>query len=155
MFNLIAQADTEASINLAALAQRDGSNMKTIAVMTMMFLPGTFFAALFAVPSLKWDAGVVISDRFWIYWAFALPSTALIILLWWTITNWKTISKRIIPNADPTFRSFVKGLIRQRRRLRLPTHEFRRRPVFRKTKSFSTTRNQRNVSFVVSVAFRC
>ena len=137
--------------------------MKTIAVMTMMFLPGTFFAALFAVPSLKWDAGVVISDRFWIYWAFAVPSTALIILLWWTITNWKAIWKKTTPEADhndgiirPAFRSLVKGLIRRRRRLRLrlPTHESRNRPVFRTTQSFSTTRSQRNVSFVVSVAIK-
>lgn len=30
--------------------------MKTVAIMTMGFLPDTFFAALFAVPSLQWNA---------------------------------------------------------------------------------------------------
>ena len=61
--------------------------MKTIAIMTMVFLPATFFAALFAVPLLKWDEPNVIQGRFWIYWAFTLPSTALIFGIWLGITE--------------------------------------------------------------------
>jgi hypothetical protein len=40
--------------------------MKTVAIMTMIFLPATFYAALFAVPSLQWDQPTIIGDRFWI-----------------------------------------------------------------------------------------
>ncbi|XXG94418.1 hypothetical protein Hte_000674 [Hypoxylon texense] len=88
--------DTEASIELAKLsvaltkaAKADSSSMKIIAVMTMIFLPGTFFAALFAVPSLKWDNQDVVGDKFWIYWAFTIPFTLLIIFLWLAITQRK------------------------------------------------------------------
>ena len=55
--------------------------------MTMVFLPGTFFAALFAIPSLKWDQPKVIQKKFWVYWAFTLPSTAIVLLAWIFITN--------------------------------------------------------------------
>lgn len=56
--------------------------MKTIAVMTMVFLPGTFFAALFAVPSLDWDGPKVITSRFWVYWAFTIPFTLVAFITW-------------------------------------------------------------------------
>ncbi len=59
--------------------------MKTIAVMTMTFLPGTFFAALFAIPSLQWDQAEVIQNKFWVYWAFTLPATVLVFVTWLTI----------------------------------------------------------------------
>ncbi|KAI1277891.1 hypothetical protein F5Y07DRAFT_76998 [Xylaria sp. FL0933] len=81
--------------DLVQAAKRDASSMKTIAVMTMAFLPGTFFAALFAMPLLRWDAGTdgdiddsnggqqsVISERFWVYWVFTLPVTAFVFLIW-------------------------------------------------------------------------
>lgn len=62
--------------------------MKTIAVMTMVFLPATFYAALFAVPSLQWDQGsAIIQDNFWVYWAFTLPTTVAVFLVWLGITG--------------------------------------------------------------------
>ena len=50
------QDEALASIKLARAATNDSSSMKAIAIMTMAFLPGTFFAALFSVLSLRWDA---------------------------------------------------------------------------------------------------
>jgi hypothetical protein len=61
--------------------------MRTIAVMTMLFLPATFFAALFAMPMLNWQDTSVIQPRFWIYWAFCLPCTALVLISWYFITK--------------------------------------------------------------------
>ncbi|KAI1770950.1 glycoside hydrolase family 31 protein [Hypoxylon cercidicola] len=75
----------DASRQIAEAAQRDSSSMKTVAIMTMAFLPATFFAALFSVPSLDWrpDPGQnVVQPNFWIYWAFTLPATALVFGLW-------------------------------------------------------------------------
>jgi hypothetical protein len=65
--------------------------MKTVTIMTMAFLPATFFAALFAVPSLQWDKPGVVQDKFWTYWAFTLPYTALLFIAWFLITNWESI----------------------------------------------------------------
>ncbi|KAF2967110.1 hypothetical protein GQX73_g6485 [Xylaria multiplex] len=76
------------SLNVAESAKLDSSAMKIIAVMTMLFLPGTFFATLFAVPSLKWDEDPVITDRFWVYVVFTIPSTLFILILY---KGWKNI----------------------------------------------------------------
>ncbi|KAI0545428.1 hypothetical protein F4679DRAFT_588541 [Xylaria curta] len=54
----------EMSWDLAEAAKRDAASMKTIAVMTMAFLLGTFFAALFSVPSLRWDQEIVVTKHF-------------------------------------------------------------------------------------------
>jgi Mg2+ and Co2+ transporter CorA len=69
--------------------------MKTIAVMTMLFLPGTFFAALFALPLLQWTEPRIIQKNFWIYWAFTIPTTALVFVVWNILTGWTKSSRSI------------------------------------------------------------
>lgn len=78
--------------------------MKTIAVLTILFLPGTYISAssscylifssyslantkqtLFAMPLLNWEAKAgdsVMSSRFWIYWALTLPLTLTVVSIW-------------------------------------------------------------------------
>ncbi|ORX98194.1 hypothetical protein BCR34DRAFT_548229 [Clohesyomyces aquaticus] len=85
---LLSHEDAIQGKRLAVATKEDSSAMKTIAVMTMLFLPGTFFAALFAMPLLKWDGSQVIQNRFWVYWAFTLPATALVFLVWKVLTSW-------------------------------------------------------------------
>lgn len=80
-----------ASIKLARATSLDSSSMKSVAIMTMAFLPATFFAALFALPSLNWNANPVVQDTFWVYWAFTLPCTALVFLLWAFLTQRKEL----------------------------------------------------------------
>jgi len=82
IFNLMTRYDASSSIAIAKSAKKDSTSMKAIAIMTMVFLPGTFFAALFAVPSLQWDASPVIQSNHWVYWAFAVPSTLLVMAVW-------------------------------------------------------------------------
>jgi hypothetical protein len=84
---MIAQKDTLTSIKLAMTATRDSSSMKVVAIMTMAFLPGTFFAAVYAIPSLEWDTENVIRSNFWVYIAFTLPSTLLVFIFWASLTQ--------------------------------------------------------------------
>jgi hypothetical protein len=65
--------------------------MKTVAIMTMLFLPATFYAALFSIPSLDWEKPGVIQTKFWVYWAFTIPTTALVFLVWAVMNNWNPI----------------------------------------------------------------
>ena len=79
----------EDSRTLASASKDDSTAMKTIAAVTIVFLPGTFIAALFAMPLFQWDAvgdNKVVSNRFWIYWAVTVPLTFLTLLFWvlWT-----------------------------------------------------------------------
>ncbi|KAI0534771.1 hypothetical protein GGR58DRAFT_43015 [Xylaria digitata] len=75
------------SHDVAELAKRDSSAMKSITVITMAFLPGTFFATLFALPTLDWNGNTIVTGKFWVYWAFTLPTTALVFLLWLSLTH--------------------------------------------------------------------
>jgi flagellar biosynthesis/type III secretory pathway M-ring protein FliF/YscJ len=102
LFNLIAQRDSNANIELAkdsrtiALASRqDSAAMKTIAIMTMAFLPATFFATLFATPLLQWNTPHVIQKSFWVFWAFTVPVTILIFIIWIAITRRHELRKRV------------------------------------------------------------
>jgi Mg2+ and Co2+ transporter CorA len=87
--------DANASIGLAAASRNDSASMKTIAIMTMAFLPATFFAALFSMPSLRWDQPAVVQDRFWVYWAFTVPTTIAVFLVWLLITKRKWIFRGV------------------------------------------------------------
>lgn len=87
-----------ANTRIASAARDDSSAMKTIALMTMIFLPGTFYAALFALPSLNFDKDSrpgVIQDGFGLYWAFTAPSTLLVMLASWVMhRGWAVLGTR-------------------------------------------------------------
>ncbi|KAK3947619.1 hypothetical protein QBC32DRAFT_223763 [Pseudoneurospora amorphoporcata] len=86
----LSQRDSETNIkaavasrDLAKVASEDSSAMKSIAILTMFFLPGTFFSALFALPSLGWDQ----YRHFTLYWAFTVPATLLTFAIWAALTQ--------------------------------------------------------------------
>jgi Mg2+ and Co2+ transporter CorA len=87
LFALLTHQDAAAAIDLGIANKRDTSSMKTIAIVTMTFLPATFLAALFAMPSLDWKGEKVISPRFWVYWAYTIPMTMLVFGVWLCITE--------------------------------------------------------------------
>jgi hypothetical protein len=68
--------------------------MKTLAFLTTLFLPGTFIATMFSTGMFSWqgssdDSGSkkVVSNLFWVYWAFTVPLTVIVAVgwrLWWS-----------------------------------------------------------------------
>lgn len=95
MFALLTHEDAAAGVTLAAKAKRDASSMKTVAIMTMAFLPATFFAAVFSMPSLEWDKPGVVTWSFAVYWALTVPVTALVFGIWLLIAHKKRIRARV------------------------------------------------------------
>lgn len=131
LFNIIAQKDSKVSIEIAAASRalamenkkdqrisiaiakasreiaveskRDSSSMKTIAAVTMLFLPGTFIASLFATPMFQWSAtaGLQVESHIWIYWAVSIPLTLLTIGMWWVWLKFTTARERAqLQDAD-------------------------------------------------------
>ena len=94
LFNIVSQQDTQVSISigedsrrLASASKEDSLAMKTLAAVTMVFLPGTFVATLFSMPLFDWDkpaaaSSGMVSNKFWIYWVVTIPLTSLTIILW-------------------------------------------------------------------------
>ena len=83
----------EATRQIAEDSKRDSTSMKAIAAVTMFFLPGTFAASLFAMPTFRWSASSgndVVNPRIWVYWAMTIPLTLITFgcfLLWDHLMN--------------------------------------------------------------------
>ncbi|KAK0668340.1 hypothetical protein QBC41DRAFT_322163 [Cercophora samala] len=85
------------------LTMQDNSVLKSIALLTMVFLPATFFSSLFSTTFFSYgdDGEWQVSGKMWIYWVTTLPATILIVILWrvWLgnsdaiITGWKQAKK--------------------------------------------------------------
>ncbi|KAL8788932.1 MAG: hypothetical protein Q9213_001455 [Squamulea squamosa] len=91
--NFIAQNDSrtniaiaDASRRIAFETRRDSDAMKTIAALTMVFLPGTFVATLFGMVFFTVDSSSStkfhVNSLWWIYVAVTLPLTLLTIGVW-------------------------------------------------------------------------
>ncbi|EPS41010.1 hypothetical protein H072_5130 [Dactylellina haptotyla CBS 200.50] len=83
----------------ATAARKDSSFMRTIAIITLVFLPGTFVAAVFSMSMFNWesDGSIVVSRHIWMYFAIAVPLTLTVMFLWiiWTIRSERDYKKRI------------------------------------------------------------
>jgi len=81
--------------------------MKSIALLTMVVLPGTFISTLFAIFLFNWDAESwrdVPKPRFWFYWALTVPLTIFSVVAW---LAWQKIYERTGRNLDQAAREAV------------------------------------------------
>ncbi|KAH7348240.1 hypothetical protein BKA66DRAFT_576155 [Pyrenochaeta sp. MPI-SDFR-AT-0127] len=78
VYALIAQQDN-------ALNHRYGADMRIIAAVTLLFLPGTFVATLFSASF--WDfgpgnQGPKVSQYIWVYWVITIVLTLAVLCIW-------------------------------------------------------------------------
>ncbi|KGO76450.1 hypothetical protein PITC_088640 [Penicillium italicum] len=90
-FNTVAQHDASVTLEIGRATQLDSATMKTIAFVTLTFLPPTFICAIFSMSFFNFggDSGWTMSSKFWIYWVFAIPTTLFTTIVW---TYWPKIS---------------------------------------------------------------
>jgi hypothetical protein len=103
---LVAQRDTLLQIDIAKASKRDNEFMQGIAVVTMIFLPGTFTATFFSMVFFhvgnESSIHLMVDNHLWYYPAAALPLTVLFAIWYfaWT-TNWlQSRFRRISRHAD-------------------------------------------------------
>ncbi|GAB7350979.1 hypothetical protein MBLNU459_g1476t1 [Dothideomycetes sp. NU459] len=95
--NMIAQRDTQATLQISRAALSDSTAMKTIAIVTMIFLPATFVSAIFGMSFFNFSGGSGSAGRFtvsrdiWIYFAISIPLTLISIYSWYT---WHTRAEK-------------------------------------------------------------
>ncbi|EFX06497.1 hypothetical protein CMQ_6818 [Grosmannia clavigera kw1407] len=83
-FNVVTQYDANLSLQIGYAAKSDSRAMRTIAFLTAAFLPATFMSAIFSTSFFTYNGDAwAMSSHFWVYWAFALPLTALTCGLWY------------------------------------------------------------------------
>ena len=87
-FNNLTIQGNQTSIDMARAMHKDSSAMKTIAVMTMLFLPATFVSSLFGTNffalqvSGSGSTTLHVSELWWIYVVSAVPLTLVVYLSW-------------------------------------------------------------------------
>ncbi|CAF3616058.1 hypothetical protein SNK03_003900 [Fusarium graminearum] len=84
-FNSVAQYDSRVAVKIGRATQSDSAAMKTIAFVTLAFLPGTFISALFSMSFFNVDDDTgqwTVSNKIWMYWAIAIPVTLITSGLW-------------------------------------------------------------------------
>ncbi|KIW69468.1 hypothetical protein PV04_05344 [Phialophora macrospora] len=87
LFHVVAQRDALTNLEVASSTKQDSISMSTFTFITAIFLPPTFVATLFSMSMFDWSNGDRssghVSDKFWIFWAIAVPLTATTILCWY------------------------------------------------------------------------
>ncbi|KAF8249256.1 hypothetical protein K440DRAFT_641288 [Wilcoxina mikolae CBS 423.85] len=104
LFSLASQRDSrvnariaEESKRIAAETRKDSSSMKTIAALTMVFLPGAFIAAVLGMNFFHIDGNsFVVNDKWWIFIAFTIPLTFLVFLVWY---GWLRMERTKVGNV--------------------------------------------------------
>lgn len=120
MFGLLTHEDAmvnlrvaRANVGIARAARDDSSAMRTIALMTMIFLPATFYAALFDQPTLNWEPTRpgVIQDGFALYWALTVPSTLVVLATSWVMhRGWRVLGEKRGKDAERRWADFKKKI---------------------------------------------
>ncbi|KAF7935536.1 hypothetical protein BELL_0096g00010 [Botrytis elliptica] len=72
---------------MALASKRDSSAMKTIAILGILFLPGTFVASILSTTFFDFQNAsslrAAVSPSFWIYWVITVPVTLIILVFWY------------------------------------------------------------------------
>ncbi len=95
------------SASIAQGARQDSYAMKTIAVLTIFFLPATFISSLLGTNLFALDtsgngkAKLIVSELWWIYLVSAVPLTLFTLLVWWIYLQWllQARKKRLVKRA--------------------------------------------------------
>lgn len=85
-WNRIGFQDAQANLKIATDTHEDSGQMRSIALLTMIFLPATFVASLFSTGFFNWDADdgeKVLSPYIWIYPAATVGLTILVFVAWY------------------------------------------------------------------------
>ncbi|KAI1175640.1 hypothetical protein F4777DRAFT_549358 [Nemania sp. FL0916] len=101
LYNFVAQVDNDMNARMAYRAGLDGTAMKTLAYVTVIFLPPTFVATLFSMSMFDWQAStrstepVVVVPDFWIFWVVSVPLTLAVLAGW---RFWLSHEKQALQN---------------------------------------------------------
>ncbi|KAK4185069.1 hypothetical protein QBC35DRAFT_440184 [Podospora australis] len=98
-WNQIGYQDTQTNLKIATATRQDSNQMRSIAFLTMIFLPATFLSSLFSTTFFNWspsDDEKIVSSYFWVYPVLAVPITAVVVVCWYCTTR-----RRIARNKAP------------------------------------------------------
>ncbi|KAF2107123.1 hypothetical protein BDV96DRAFT_305680 [Lophiotrema nucula] len=85
LYTVLSQKDSSTQVAIARAVRIDSTFMRTIAYLTLVFLPGAYIATIFGMNFFGFDSQtrrLVVSDTFWHYWVVNVPFTLAVMLVW-------------------------------------------------------------------------
>ncbi|CZR63864.1 uncharacterized protein PAC_13761 [Phialocephala subalpina] len=82
----------EINFEIALATGRDSRHMRSIALLTMVFLPGTFFASVFSMTFFNWsgsNGNAEVSGYIWIYILVTVCFTLATVGTWYYLSIWR------------------------------------------------------------------
>ncbi|KAF8862500.1 hypothetical protein BDZ45DRAFT_723050 [Acephala macrosclerotiorum] len=82
----------EINFEIALATGRDSRHMRSIALLTMVFLPGTFFASVFSMTFFNWtgsNGNAEVSGYIWIYILVTVCFTLVTVGTWYYLSIWR------------------------------------------------------------------
>ncbi|CZR52311.1 uncharacterized protein PAC_02188 [Phialocephala subalpina] len=97
-------AHGETNVEIALSTSRESKHMRSIALVTMVFLPGTFFASVFSMTFFNWSNsdGSIVSGYIWIYVLVTVLFTLLTIGCWWYFVIYRPSRRRKVTSEEET-----------------------------------------------------
>ena len=93
------QQDSETNMSIAQATKNDSAAMKTIAALTMIFLPATAVSSFFGMAFFNGQGGgFTVTSDWWLFLVSTIPITAVLFLVWlnWNgIVNAAAIARRL------------------------------------------------------------
>lgn len=80
----------EDSRRVAILTRKDSLDMRIIAGVTLIFLPGTFMATMFGSGFFRFlpdDSTQLVSGWIWLYWTLTISCTAIVLVSWFYLSK--------------------------------------------------------------------
>ena len=90
VYSMIGQRDNRLNIETATAARRDSNDMRIIAAVTLVFLPGTFTATLFSTTFFNFSnrsTSRVVSWWIWLYFVVTVVLTLIVLIGWYCISR--------------------------------------------------------------------
>ncbi|KAK8171718.1 hypothetical protein BKA80DRAFT_306413 [Phyllosticta citrichinensis] len=75
--SILSNRDAKQNAQIASAAKRDSSSMKSLVALSIIFAPPSCIATIASMPMLSWQPG-----QFWIFWAYTVPITGVVIIIW-------------------------------------------------------------------------
>ncbi|KAH0008715.1 hypothetical protein KCU78_g11097, partial [Aureobasidium melanogenum] len=87
-FNVMAQKDNDVNIGIARATRADSVAMKTIAIVTLTFLPATYVSAILGMNFFSYNPDthgghITYSPDLWLYFVVSIPLTIAVLTIWW------------------------------------------------------------------------
>lgn len=84
----MAQKDNDVNIGIARATRADSVAMKTIAIVTLTFLPATYVSAILGMNFFSYNPDthgghITYSPDLWLYFVVSIPLTIAVLTIWW------------------------------------------------------------------------